>query len=469
MDDQLLKGKEVRLFTSHHIKSVREAELRSTASLLSMTLAVSEFGRSVVAMAGGPKGKLRCYTEVPFKIQNGPKVQEERLDGLIWVTRGKTDWRAFVEVKVGDSLLEQDQLTRYHSLARDQSINCLITVSNQAALANGLPPNVEVDGRRLRSVPIVHFSWERLLSEAQLLSRRKGIADPDQQWMLDEWIRYIADPRSRIIEPPHMGPCWGTVLRAAREGNLAAQKPQIEEVVTYWDAFVKKLALRLRSKLGVEVQPRMTRAEKANPAERSKNLCAAAMRDGELRSSFKIPDAAGNLSLVVLLASGSYKVSIDVDAPTEGRNRTRIGWLLKQLSSEEIPESLIVRVDWDRRNLSTQGRIHDLRESSDPLLRDGNGAEIPKEVAPRQFTLEWTTRLTKGKGRSSAPVLEGLAAGVEDFYKQVIESLRPFVPRAPQLPGPGPKEGDRPAVQEATVPVVVQETPTPPGETEESL
>ena len=72
-----------------------------------------------------------------------------------------------------------------------------------------------------QNVPVVHLSWERLLSEAQLLSRRKEVADPDQQWMLEEWIRYIVDENSRIIEPPQMGKHWKEVLRAAREGNLA--------------------------------------------------------------------------------------------------------------------------------------------------------------------------------------------------------------------------------------------------------
>ena len=265
IDEKSLSGKEVRLLPSHHIKSEREAELRATASFLAIARAVSEFGYAVVSLAGGPKGILRCYSEVPFKVKTSTGSREERPDGLMIVTRGKTEWAAFVEVKVGDNLLEQDQLDRYHALARDKGINTLITISNQSALANGLPPRVNVDRRRLRNVPVVHLSWERLLSEAQLLSRRKEVADPDQQWMLEEWIRYIVDEKSRIIEPPQMGEHWKEILRAAREGNLAGVRTQISDVVQRWDSFLKKVALRLRAKLGVDVQLKISRTERKEP------------------------------------------------------------------------------------------------------------------------------------------------------------------------------------------------------------
>jgi hypothetical protein len=72
-------------------------------------------------------------------------------------------------------------------------------------------------------VPVTHFSWERLLSEAQVLSRRKAVSDPDQKWMLEEWIRYADDPASKIIAPPDLGPSWTSVL-AGRRGPAAHEQ-----------------------------------------------------------------------------------------------------------------------------------------------------------------------------------------------------------------------------------------------------
>jgi len=433
LDEKALSGKEVRLFPSHHIKSNREAELRATASFLAVARAVSEFGRSVVSMAGGYRGKLRCYAEVPFKVQVNTKSREERPDGIMRITRGKTEWAALVEVKVGDNLLDQDQFDRYHILARDQGINALITISNQSALANGLPPRLTVDKRRLRSVPVFHLSWERLLSEAQLLSRRKEIADPDQQWMLEEWIRYIADDQSRIIEPPQMGEHWKEILQAAREHNLENFRTQMQDVVQRWDAFLKKVALRLRAKLGVDVQLLIPRAERKNPAIRIKNLQTLAIKNGELPGILRIPDAAGDLSVVVFLASKSVQYSIELAAPTDGRTKTRIMWLLRQLMSQDVPDDLVVQVNWDKRKVRSQARIYELKENIDGLMCDSSGKEFPVDALPRSFSLEWTIALPKGKGRSSAPVLDGIAEGVQNFYKRVVVELRPYVPRAPQL------------------------------------
>lgn len=47
---EILKGRRVRLFSSASIRNTKEAEIRATASLLSMIKAVSEFGRLIVKL-----------------------------------------------------------------------------------------------------------------------------------------------------------------------------------------------------------------------------------------------------------------------------------------------------------------------------------------------------------------------------------------------------------------------------------
>ena len=258
-----LEGHEVRLFPSAHISSTREAELRATASLLAMVRAVSEFGRIVVRAAGGPAGRISCYTEASFETGTSP-TRIVRPDGIIRVIRGKTQWSAPVEVKVGDNPLDAGQVDTYHKLAGEGGFDALVTISNQASLPNGRPP-VELDRRRLRKVPVVHLSWERLLAEAQVLSTKKEIKDSDQHWMLDEWIKYITDEESRIIAPPSLGAHWGIVLQAAREHKLSTVPNQLTDATEHWDAFLKKLAFRLRAKMGADVQRRTSRADVKGP------------------------------------------------------------------------------------------------------------------------------------------------------------------------------------------------------------
>ena len=272
-----------------------------------MIRAVSEFGRTIVRIAGGPAGRLSCFTEVPYQLDGGDgnPPEELRPDGIVQVVRGKTRWVALVEVKVGKASLDPEQVDKYHRLARDEGANALITVSNQPALPDGRPP-VSLDGRRLRSIPVSHFSWERLLSEAQLLSRKKEVADPDQKWMLDEWIHYVGDPKSRIIVPPDLGSHWGDVLKAARTGALDQSDSELRDVARCWMGYLRKVALQLRAKLGVEVQIRLSRKEKSDSELHLERLVASVRANGPLSGVLRVPDAAGDIRIEVFFTSVAF-------------------------------------------------------------------------------------------------------------------------------------------------------------------
>jgi len=435
LNDDALRRHEVRLFPSAHIKTEREAELRATASLLAMVRAVSEFGRALVRHAGGPAGRLSCYTEVPFQLEGRGTAPPSgvRPDGIILAARGKTRWRAMMEVKVGRAELDPEQVDKYHRLARQEGIDALITISNQPALPNGRPP-ISLDGRRLRSIPVTHFSWERLLSEAQLLSTRKAVSDPDQKWMLDEWIRYVDDDASKIIEPPDLGLKWNDVLTAARTGDLGTADG-LPDVVRHWTGFLRKAALRLRAKLGVEVKPKLSRADLSDPAAHVQRLIAEARNNSVLSGTLRIPDAIGDVSIELFLHSQSIRFGVGFRAPTEGRQATRISWLARQLRTiATLPQGLEVLVDWTTRGLETRAIADKFLAQPSVVAVDSRGIPIAKEERPRRFLLSASSRLPRARGRSSSQVLEYVSTSLEDFYRNVVENLVPFVPRAPRLP-----------------------------------
>lgn len=465
LSKEQLAGKEVRLFPAAHISSSREAELRAAASLLAMVRAVNEFGRMFVRAAGGPAGRISCYTEVAFKIGTAPSVRTIRPDGIVRAVRGKKDWAALVEVKVGDNPLDQEQVDAYHRLARDEGFDALITVSNQAALPNGLPP-VAIDKRRLRATPLVHLSWERLLADAKVLSGKKEVEDPDQAWMLDEWIKYVADEESRIIEPPVLGRNWNSVVSAARENKLASVSNPLQDVVEHWDAFLRKAALGLRAKMGVDVQRRTSRADVRVPAERIKRMHAEALANGVLTGALKIPGAIGDLGIEVMLHGRKVRYSVGFRAPDEGKMKTRLTWLLRQLRERDLPPGTKVQVDWDQRRLTSEAALSELREDHAPLLVDLRGQPIPRDAMPKAFQVSWTTGLARGRGRAGGHVLVGISAGFERFYREVIEGLIPFVPKAPKLPSEMPAKDPTHKAEPASevenrVPAVSPLMPTP--------
>ena len=401
-----------------------------------MVRAVSEFGKAIVRRAGGPGGHLSCFTEVPFQLAiDGLPPEDLRPDGMIQAVWGKKRWRSLVEVKVGKTSLDQEQIEKYHRLARQEGIDALITVSNQSAIAGGLPP-VKLHKGKLGRVPVTHFSWERLLRQAQMLSRAKAVSDSDQKWMLDEWIRYVGDTNSQIVEAPDLGSGWTEVLKAARTGGLDTRAKELEDVTHHWIAYLRKAALRLSARLGVEVRLLLSKKEKKEPGVHLNHLIAEARADGVLSGNLRIPDAASDLRVEVFLHSRSVRYGVELRAPTEGWQKTRVNWLVRQLRGIDLPAGLQASIDWSSKGLLTTGPASEFVADPSTLMTDRAGVHIPKDTMPKRFLLQRTTELQPCRGRSNAPVLEGISQGLENFYRVVLERLVAFVPPAPRFPKP---------------------------------
>lgn len=433
--NELENKPEVRLFPSVQIRSDQEAELRATASLLAVIRAVSEFGRRIVRLSNGPAGQLSCYTEVSAKLEEirGDAPKPLRLDGVLSVKRGKTHWVAFVEVKVGTAKLSEDQIDKYHQLAKQEKADVLITVSNQPARSDGGPP-LTLDRRC--NIPVVHFSWERLLSEAQILSKKKEVSDSDQKWMLDEWIRYVEDPEVRIIVPPDLGSHWGEVLKAAGKNALKESSSSLQDVARHWIGYLRRAAFKLRADQGVEVKVCMSRKERENSDLQAQNSVNA--QEGTLNGTFRIQDTAGDIEIKAILPSRKVQYSLRVAAPTEGQMRTRIGWLSRQLREEkELPSGDLVIVTHWTKGEPTTVPVHDYLEDSTRLCTYKNGARVPQDAKPSSFQIVWTRPFStgRGRGRPAEHILEGISQRLEEFYCKVVKDIEPFAPQG----GSGPK------------------------------
>lgn len=422
------KEPEVRLFPSVHLSSDREAELRATASLLAVIRAVSEFGRRIVSLSNGPKGQLSCYTEISAKFEEirGDAPKTFRLDGVLTVKRGKTYWVAFVEVKVGTAKLSEDQIDKYHQLAKQEKADVLITVSNQPARADGGPP-LTLDRRR--NIPVVHFSWERLLSEAQVLSEE--VSDSDQKWILKEWIHYVEDSNSRIRVPPDLGPHWRAVLEAAGKNALKESSSKLHDVALHWVGYLRKAAFRLRAKKKVDVEVYMSRKARENSDLQAQESVNA--QEGTLNGTLRIRDTAGNIEIKAILPSKKVQYILQVAAPTEGQMRTRIGWLSRQLPTKKedrLSGDLVIVTHWTKGEPTTVP-VHDYLKDSNRICTHKNGARVPQDAKPRSFQIVWTRSFSnsRSRGRPAVHILEGISQELEDFYCKVVQGIKPFAPQ----------------------------------------
>src|SRR5215210_7501507 len=206
---------EARLIPTSGINGAEEQERRATSALLAVLSAVREFGRGLTQPLGAPAGNVETFIEVPFLLGD-KKVFP---DGLIRVSRGQRSWTALVEVKTGTNPLVAEQLENYLDVARDNGFEALITISNEIPPAAGQHPT-QVDKRKLRKVALHHLPWSQILAEAVMQKEHRGVADPDQAWILGELIRYLEHPRSGALEFDDMGPAWVPAREAVAAGTL---------------------------------------------------------------------------------------------------------------------------------------------------------------------------------------------------------------------------------------------------------
>ncbi len=420
---------EARLIPTSGINGAEEQERRATSALLAVLGAVKEFGRAFVKPFGAPAGSMDCYIEVPFVLG------ERRLfpDGLIRVSRGSRSWTALVEVKTGPNELAAEQLENYLDIAREQGFDAVITISNEIPAIPGQHPT-KVDKRKLRKVALHHLSWSQILAEAVLQKEFRGVADPDQAWILGELIRYLEHRKSGALEFDDMGEAWVSIRNAVAAGTLRPTDKGVAEVAARFDALLRFTSLQLGRKLGTEVVPVLTRKELAEPATRTQTLTTALCETGVITGAIRIPGTVGNLVVTADLRASLVSCHVDIDAPAEGRATTRVNWLVRQLKT--APDRVRVEAYVNRGRGSTAAELlATVRDNPVSLVMDPS-----REI--RNFRVAMGSPLGAKRGRGRGAFIDSVIAAVDEFYSEVLGSLRAWSAAPPKLRPAQPDSDD---------------------------
>lgn len=411
---------QARLIPTSGINGAEEQERRATSALLAVMSSVREFGRTVTKPLGAPSGKVETFIEVPFELG------EQRLfpDGLIRVSRGKTQWTALVEVKTGTNDLATEQLENYLDIAREQGYDAVVTISNQIPAIAGQHPT-KVDGRKLRKVALHHMSWSRILCDAVMQKEYRGVADPDQAWILGELIRYLEHPKSGALEFNDMGGSWVAVRQAVSAGTLRPTDKGISDVGARWDALLRFASLQLGRDLGEEVTPVLSRKELADPALRAQNASAGLNNDSVLTGTIRIPNAAGVIVITADLRAGQITCHVDIAAPGEGRPATRVKWLTRQIPNARDSlrlESFVARA----RGAGAAELLGVVRQDPSALIQDPT-----KEL--KTFRVAMTVVMGTKRGRGRGAFIDTVLDAVNEFYREVLQSLKVWRAKPPKM------------------------------------
>lgn len=418
-----------RLIPTTGIGGQQEQEERATSSLLAVMAAVPAFGRALLDHVDAPAGRIRTYSEVRFQSETDEKLSIP--DGGIVVDRGKTRWRCLVEVKTGNAPLKPDQVSSYLDLARLNDIQAVLTISNQITSSPADSP-LQIDPKKTRKVLLRHLSWWHIMTEAIDQHRHRGVTDPDQAWILGELIAYLDNERSGASGFADMGDKWVTVRDAARSQTLRANDLGAREVAARWEEFVQWLALGLRQDLGRDVTSVWPR--KLDAAARRQAVVRQLADAGRLEAAVKVPGAIAPVDISVDLRTRLVTTSVDIAAPRYGRSKTRVSWLLRQL--RDSPPTLRVDATFPLVKETTSALLKEALEKPERLL-----LRTDEKREPRSFKLALARDMGTKRGKGQGSFVGDSKLQVLDFYRLVVQALKPWTSAAPKLPSP-PVESD---------------------------
>jgi hypothetical protein len=410
-----------RLIPVTGIKGSLDQERRSSSALLAVMRIVPEFAHALTKEVGAPKGAIATFIEPEFKM--GQK--KIRPDGLIVITRGKREWRALVEVKTGKNDLDLVQITSYLDICKEHKLDALITISNEVLNASGTHPTAGIDSRKLRSTALLHLSWLKILTEAIVLSEHVGVDDTERDMVLKELIRFLQADSSGASEFNDMGPAWARVRELVRTSALPKPDQEVLDTVARFESLVRYAAFTLSARLGVEAREMVPKAAKLNYRSHLNVVAQGLLETKTLSGGIMIPGAAAEMTVIADLGSGLLRCECSIDAPAEGRNRSRVNWATRQLKSE--PKGLVL--SWNYKRSRTRERSHSVAD----LLDKNYEFELQNDREITSFTIELITKMGTKRSSGAGGFIDSVVAAYEGFYGQVLQGFRPWQSPAPKL------------------------------------
>ncbi|WP_342070289.1 hypothetical protein [Yoonia algicola] len=424
LPDYLQQGEVARLFP---VLADTSKEGRTTSIFLSCLSSIDELAVQMLKSVGAKVGKrasLTCFTEVVFKGEKDAK--NDRPDGLIVLKNGSKEWRALIETKVGTAELRADQIEKYRSIAKAHDIDCVITISNQFTSLPANHPMREVQTSKSK-IPVYHWSWMFIVTEADLLINTGSVVDADQLLLLRELRRFLTHESAGVRGFTRMPAEWSELNKLVSAGGKISQRSQeAQSVIGAWHQETKDLSLILSRQTETSVSERLKRAHQSNIVLRDKEALEV-LRDTQcLKAIFDIPNAAAPLELYADMKRRTIDVGMTLSAPRDKKSsKARANWLLRQISTDQIHD-LYVRMTWPGRSEDTQFTVKE-------LLEDVSICEIGKQNLQVLSFFVFNAKRLGARFTQQSNFIVDLEKVVPQFYQDVGQSLTEWRASAPKI------------------------------------
>lgn len=410
-----------RLIPVTGIKGALDQERRATSALLAVIKIVPELANELLHELKAPKGSIETFIEPEFK--SGKK--KIRPDGLIVITKGKKVWRALVEVKTGKNELDLSQLNAYLDLCRDYKIDALVTLSNQVLNASGAHPTEGIDQRKLRSTDLLHLSWLKVITDSLVLSEHTGVDDMERDLVLTELIRFMQSDASGASEFNDMGPSWTMVRESVKTDALKKPDEALMETVSRFESLIRYSALTLSARLGVAAKEVVAKGAKSDYKKHLVAKSQSLISTKDLVGAVTIPGAPADLEMSADLGSGLLHCKFTIAAPQEGRNKSRISWLTRQI--KQAPMGTTISWNYKRARISERPHSHqDLTDKSYEYELDSS-----REIST--FTIEVVRKMGTKRASGKGSFIDSVVDLFEETYGELLQKIKPWQAPSPKL------------------------------------
>ena len=279
----LKQGEAARLFP---ILADNSKEGRATSILLSCMAKVDEFALSQIKTLGirtGKRTKLECFTEVVFADS---AYKNKRPDGLLVVNTGAQKKYYLVEAKIGNAVLNGDQIESYVKICKEQKLDGVITISNQYSASPEIHPLEAVRKIKIK-IPVYHWSWMSLLTTVDLMVANEDIEDQDQMLLMNELRRFLSHESTGVRSFDRMPKEWADINKIfSNKGSISAKSDVAVRVVEAWQQEAKDLCLVLSRLTNTIVSEKLQVRHLKDPTTRTKADIKTLLDEHKLESQF---------------------------------------------------------------------------------------------------------------------------------------------------------------------------------------
>jgi len=365
---------------------------------------------------------------VTRKLLRDRNKRNDRPDGLLQVSTGRRCWTALIEGKVGKSTLDSDQAERYIELGKSNGIDALVTVSNDFVALPWHTP-VQVSKRKTKRFGVYHWSWMHIVTTAKILLDIERALDPEREFMLREFVRFLDHEKSGANRFEQMNAEWKDVTKAHQRGTRLTNFREVSEsTVAAWHQEQRDLCLQLTEQISRPVEIKLGRKHKNDPEKRVKDDAEEFTEKGRLTVAFRVPDLASDLEVTADAKTRIISTSMKVEAPQDRKSsKARLNWLLRQINTDH--ENIFVRAYWPYRSDPVEVPLAVARE--DPHIFDD--PTVKYEVSDFEIAL---VKDIAGRFSGRRTFIQELESLLPLFYSEVAQHIKAWVPPPPKFKHP---------------------------------